>query len=85
MAFYLFYESDFYRIEVDEEKDLLRAEWLRPVDEKEMITGGTMLFNTLRDSGVQNAVANAKAIGALSAEAKEWWREFSMACSRRRG
>ena len=72
MPFNVFYESDFYRIEVDLEKNLVQAKWLRHVTEQELIEGGTKLYETLRDTKVERAVANAKNIGALPSSAKEW-------------
>lgn len=72
MPFEIKYESDFYRIEVDLGLGLLQAEWLRPVSGKEMETGGTKFYEVLRDTQVEKAVANARLLGALSPEAKEW-------------
>jgi hypothetical protein len=72
MPFKTLYESDFYRIEADLESGLVRSEWLRLVDEKEVKTGGTKLYEVLRDTKVELAIANAKAMGTLTGEAKEW-------------
>ena len=66
------YESDFYTIKIDQENNLLRAEWLRPVSKEEIITGGTKLYEALRDSGLTRAVANAQKLGQLDAATKEW-------------
>lgn len=66
------YESGFYKIEVDFETGLLLARWLRPVSGNEMETGGTKLYEVLRDTKIEKAVANAQLLGSLSAEAKEW-------------
>lgn len=72
MSFKTVYESDFYRIEIDPEGDLLRSEWLRTVTQEEMIAGGTKLFEALRDSGITRAVANAQRLGMLDQATKEW-------------
>ena len=72
MAFKTVYESAFYRIEVDLDANMLRSMWLRPADEAELKTGGTRLYEALRDTGVERAVANAERMGAISAASKEW-------------
>lgn len=72
MSFETMYESDFYRIEVDLEGGLLRAKWLRAASAEEIKVGGTKLFEVLRDTKVERAVANAQALTSLSVEAKEW-------------
>lgn len=72
MSFRTVYHSDFYKIEIDPENDLLQAEWLRSVNKEEMINGGTMLYQTLLDSGITRAVANAQRLVLLDAETKEW-------------
>lgn len=72
MSFKTAYESDFYKIEVDQENDLLRSEWLRPVTKEEMITGGTRLFESLRDTGITRAIANAQRLVMLDTATKEW-------------
>lgn len=66
------YDSGFYKIEVDVEAGLLMARWLRPVSGNELETGGIKLYEVLRDTGIEKAVANAESLGALSTEAKEW-------------
>ena len=66
------YASDFYIIEIDTEKKLLRSKWLRTVDCEEMKTGGTELYEALRDTGVELVVANAQLLRTLDAETKEW-------------
>ncbi|MCC9135118.1 hypothetical protein [Pontibacter silvestris] len=72
MPFEIKYESDFYRIEVDAANTLLRATWLRNVNDREMITGGTKLFEVCCDTKVERAIAYMQALGALNPEAKEW-------------
>ena len=72
MAFKTVYESAFYRIEVDLDANMLRSMWLRPADDVELKTGGTRLYEALRDTGVERAVANAEHMGALNATSKEW-------------
>lgn len=37
-----------------------------------MITGGTKLYEALRDTGITKAVANAQNLGLLDAPTKEW-------------
>ncbi|WP_299823980.1 hypothetical protein [uncultured Pontibacter sp.] len=66
------FESDFYTIEVDVEANLLRSKWHRPVSEAEMKAGGIKLYQVLRDTRVERAVANAQALGVLTPPAKEW-------------
>ncbi|TXK52826.1 hypothetical protein FVR03_00175 [Pontibacter qinzhouensis] len=72
MPFTTFYESDFYKIEVDTARNLLQAMWLRPVTGTELQEGGVKLYEVLRDTGVELAVANAKVLTSLSAETKAW-------------
>ncbi|MFT2007038.1 hypothetical protein ACMA1I_00045 [Pontibacter sp. 13R65] len=72
MPFITFYESDFYKIEVDTAQNLLRAIWLRPISYAEMKTGGTKLYEVLLDTEVELAIANAKTLTSLSAETKAW-------------
>ncbi|WP_242927412.1 hypothetical protein [Pontibacter vulgaris] len=72
MPFKTTYESDFYKIEVDQENDLLRAEWLRSVNREEMITGGTKLYESLRDYSITKAIANAQRLEAFDTATKEW-------------
>lgn len=72
MTFKTYYESDFYHIQVDSERGLLMARWLRPVSAEEVIEGGTKLYEVLRDTQVAYAVANAQTFTALSTEAKQW-------------
>lgn len=72
MPFNTYYKSDFYIIEVDLEGNLLRSEWLRPVTDTELISGGTKLYEALRDTKVERAIATAKSMGALGAKAKDW-------------
>ncbi|WP_018478968.1 hypothetical protein [Pontibacter roseus] len=72
MSFKIAYESDFYKIEVDQDNNLLRAEWLRAVSKDEMVTGGIKLYEALRDSKVTRAVANAQRLELLDAATKDW-------------
>ncbi|WP_162055371.1 hypothetical protein [Pontibacter pamirensis] len=72
MPFDIKYTSDFYIIEVDLDADLLQSNWLRPVSVKEMETGGTKLYEVLRDTQGARVLANAQSLGVLPAEAKEW-------------
>jgi hypothetical protein len=72
MSFKTTYESDFYKIEIDQENNLLRSEWLRAVSKEEMIAGGTRLFETLRDTGITRAITNAQRLVLLDAATKEW-------------
>ena len=66
------YSSDFYLIETDAEKKLLKSKWLRSVNCVEMKTGGTMLYEALRDTGAELVVANAQLLRNLDSETKEW-------------
>ena len=52
--------------------NLLRAVWLKAADETELIAGGTKLYEVLRDTGVERAIANATSLGALTTASKEW-------------
>jgi hypothetical protein len=72
MSSKIFYESDFYRIEVDTAKNLIQSKWLRNVTEQELLEGGTKLYEALRDTKVERVVAEAQNIGTLSSSAKEW-------------
>ncbi|GAA4441265.1 hypothetical protein GCM10023188_39590 [Pontibacter saemangeumensis] len=72
MAFKTAYESAFYRIEVDLDANMLRSAWLKAADEMEVQIGGTKLYEVLRDTGVERALANATSLGALTAASKEW-------------
>jgi hypothetical protein len=72
MPFNTVYESDFYKIEVNPEGNLLYSEWLRHVTEEELIAGGTKLYEALRDSKIENALANGQILGSLNAGAKDW-------------
>lgn len=71
-SFQTIYSSDFYKIEVDKKNDLLMAEWLRGVTQSEMITGGTKLYEALRDTGITRAVANAERLTLLDTSTKDW-------------
>ncbi|MCJ8164376.1 hypothetical protein MKJ04_05930 [Pontibacter sp. E15-1] len=66
------YESEFYRIEVDLEANILRSAWLRQIDEVEMKFGGRKLYEVLRDTGVERALSCGQSIGVLSAASKDW-------------
>ncbi|EJF10121.1 hypothetical protein [Pontibacter sp. BAB1700] len=70
--FQTLYSSDFYKIEIDKENNLLLAEWQRAVNKDEMIAGGTKLYEALRDTGITRAVANAERLTMLDAPTKEW-------------
>lgn len=72
MPFKMMYDSDFYTIEVDVEGNLLKSKWHRPVNEQEMKAGGTKLYEVLRDTKVERAVADAQHIGAIPPAAKDW-------------
>ncbi len=72
MPFTIAYESDFYKIEVDSSANMLRSVWLRHVEETEVKTGGTKLYEVLRDTGVERVVANGQNVGVLSAASKDW-------------
>ncbi|MCP2043797.1 hypothetical protein [Pontibacter sp. HSC-36F09] len=48
------------------------AEWLRGVTQSEMITGGTKLYEALRDTGITRAVANAERLTLLDTSTKDW-------------
>ncbi|NEM97075.1 hypothetical protein [Pontibacter burrus] len=72
MPFITYYASDFYRIEVDLKGNLMHSEWLRHVTDDELITGGTKLYEALRDYKVERAIANGKILGALGPKAKDW-------------
>lgn len=66
------YHSNFYKIEVDKSQNLLQAQWLRAVSAEEIIEGGTKLYEVLRDTGVEKAIADARLFTTLSSDAKEW-------------
>ncbi len=66
------YASDFYVIEIDEVKNLVKATWLRAVDFVEMKTGGIKLYEALKESKAEVVVANAQLLGSLDAKTKEW-------------
>lgn len=66
------YDSDFYTVKVDESQNLLKAKWLRSASAEEIIAGGNMLYEALRDTGVEKVIADARNLTTLSAEAKEW-------------
>lgn len=66
------YSLDFYKIEIDQENNLILAEWLRSVNQDEMVRGGTKLYEALRDTGITRAVANAQQLTMLDAATKEW-------------
>jgi hypothetical protein len=72
MPFNTVYESDFYKIEVNPEGKVLYSEWLRHVTEEELITGATKLYEVLRDTRIERALANGQMIGAITPKAKEW-------------
>lgn len=72
MPFKIMYQSDFYTIEVDVEGNLLQSKWHRPVNEQEMKTGGTKLYEVLRDTKVQYALADAQALGSIPPTIKDW-------------
>ncbi|GAB3817108.1 hypothetical protein [Pontibacter rugosus] len=72
MPLELKYSSDFYRIEEDTSRSLLQTEWLRPVQMHEMVTGGTMLYEVLSQTGATLVVADASKLTNLSTETKEW-------------
>jgi hypothetical protein len=72
MSSTIFYESDFYIIEVDTATNLIQSKWLRNVTDQEVVEGGTKLYEALRDTKVELVVADAKNIGSLSSTAKEW-------------
>lgn len=52
--------------------NLLRSVWLKAADEAELKAGGTKLYEVLRDTGVERAVANASCLGVLNTASKEW-------------
>jgi hypothetical protein len=66
------YTSDYYSIEVDEARKLLKAVWLRPVTTEEVIYGGTKLYEALLDTGVERVIADARVMTSLSSESKDW-------------
>lgn len=72
MPFNTVYSSDFYKIEVDLKGNLMHSEWLRHVTDDELITGGTKLYEALREYKVERAIANGKVLGALGPKAKDW-------------
>jgi hypothetical protein len=72
MPFNTVYESDFYKIEVNPEGKVLYSEWLRHVTEDELITGATKLYEVLRDTRIERALANGQALGSVTPKAKEW-------------
>ncbi|OKL41742.1 hypothetical protein [Pontibacter flavimaris] len=72
MALISKYHSDFYKIEVDEARKLLKAVWLRPVSAEEAVLGGTRLYEVLRDTGMELAIADARVITTLSSDTKDW-------------
>ncbi|MBJ6116760.1 hypothetical protein JAO76_01065 [Pontibacter sp. BT310] len=72
MPFNTVYESDFYKIEVNPEGKVLYSEWLRHVTEEELITGATKLYEVLRDTRIERALANGQMIGSITPKAKEW-------------
>ena len=72
MSLKTLYDNDFYLIQVDLERDLLLTKWLRAVTTEEIIQGGTKLYEVLRDTKIERALANAQAFTSLSTEVKEW-------------
>ncbi|NDK56689.1 hypothetical protein [Pontibacter fetidus] len=72
MPFTTYYTSAFYKIEIDLKGNLLRSEWLRHVTEDELIFGATKLYEALRDTKVERAIANGKVLGALGPKPKDW-------------
>ncbi|WP_347158970.1 hypothetical protein [Pontibacter chitinilyticus] len=72
MLFKTMYESDFNRIRIDTNSNLLYAEWLRPVNEEEIKIGSLQLTEVLLATRIQRALVNLEVFGALTAEVKEW-------------
>ena len=72
MALITAYGLSFYKIEVDNSKSLLSSVWQRPVTTEELIAGGTRLYDVLRDTQAERVIADARLLGTLSPEAKEW-------------
>lgn len=72
MPFTTAYLSEFYKIEVDLEGNLVRSEWLRHVTDEELITGATKLYEALRDSKVERSIANGQLLETLNTRAKDW-------------
>lgn len=68
----MLYASDFYVIEIDTEKNVLKSKWLRPANYEEVRAGGTMLYEILRDTDSELVVANAQLLRTLDKESKEW-------------
>ncbi|MCX2741595.1 hypothetical protein [Pontibacter anaerobius] len=66
------YDSGFYKIEVDTDRNLLKSVWLRPVSTEELIAGGTKLYEVLRECKVEKAIADARILTSLSTESKDW-------------
>ncbi|MEJ8801642.1 hypothetical protein [Pontibacter sp. H249] len=66
------YTSDFYTIEVDIEGNLLQSRWHRPVSDQEIKAGGLKLYEALRETNIEHAVANAQHLGAIPSTAKDW-------------
>ncbi|TPE46088.1 hypothetical protein [Pontibacter mangrovi] len=63
---------DYYKIEVDEQKKLIKSVWLRPVHGHEIIAGATRLYEVLRDTKFERAIADARLITSVSADIKGW-------------
>lgn len=68
----MLYASDFYVIEIDTEKNVLKSKWLRSANFEEVKTGGTMLYEALLETELNLVVANAQLLRTLNAETKEW-------------
>ncbi|SNT32918.1 hypothetical protein SAMN06296052_14813 [Pontibacter ummariensis] len=66
------YLTDYCKIDADLERKLLRAQWLRPVDEQEARQVGAKLCQVLRETRLERLVIDTRALGTLDPGVKEW-------------
>lgn len=68
----LVYNSDDFKIEVDDSYAYVRTEWLRPLTDKEFTSEAMQAYRVIAERNAERVLVNAQQVSILGLETKDW-------------
>lgn len=68
----LVYNSDDFKIEVDDSHAYVRTEWLRPLTDKEFTSEAMHAYKIIAERNAERVLVNAQQVSILGPETKDW-------------
>ncbi|MBC5994036.1 hypothetical protein [Pontibacter cellulosilyticus] len=68
----LVYNSDDFKIEVDDNHAYVRTEWLRPLTDKEFTSEAMQAYKIIAERNAERVLVNAQQVSILGPETKDW-------------